>query len=61
MLIIMCNLKSFDDVATPSEAVASLRPSIHFLNSFCLLSTESRSTTSTARFARASAFDPTSP
>jgi hypothetical protein len=39
LLIIMCNLKSFDDVATLSEAVASLGPSIHSLNSFWLLST----------------------
>jgi hypothetical protein len=40
ILIIMCDLKSFDDVATLSEAVASLGPSIHFLNSFWLLSTD---------------------
>lgn len=40
MLIIMCDLKSFDDAATLSEAVASLGPSIHFLKSFWLLSTD---------------------
>jgi hypothetical protein len=40
MLIIMCDLKSFDDAATLSEAVASLGPSIYFLKSFWLLSTE---------------------
>ena len=40
ILIIMCDLKSFADVASLSEAVASLGPSIHFLNSFWLLSTD---------------------
>lgn len=40
MLIIMCDLKSFEDAATLSEAVASLGPSIHFLKSFWLLSTD---------------------
>jgi hypothetical protein len=40
MLIIMCDLKSFDNAATLSEAVASLGPSIHFLKSFWLLSTD---------------------
>jgi hypothetical protein len=40
VLVIMCNLKSFDDGATLSEAIASLGPSIHFLNTFWLLSTD---------------------
>ena len=40
LLIIMCNLKSFDDVVTLSDAIASLGPSIHSFNSFWLLSTE---------------------
>jgi len=40
MLITMCDLKSFDDVATLSESVASLGPSIHSLNSFWILSTD---------------------
>jgi hypothetical protein len=40
ILIIMYDLKSFDDAATLSEAVASLGPSIHFLKSFWLVSTD---------------------
>lgn len=40
ILIIMCDQKSFDDAATLSDAVASLGPSIHFLKSFWLLSTD---------------------
>jgi hypothetical protein len=40
ILIIMCDPKSFDDVASLSEAVASLGPSIHFLSSFWLLSSD---------------------
>jgi hypothetical protein len=40
ILVIMYDLKSCDDVATLSEAVASLGPSTHILTSFWLLSTD---------------------
>jgi hypothetical protein len=40
ILIIMFDLKSSTDIATLSEAVASLGPSTHFFDSFWLLSTD---------------------
>jgi len=62
ILIIMCDLKSFTDVASFSEAVASLGPSIHFLNSLWLLSTDkSLGHVHNTLHTRESGFDPSSP